>query len=297
MNRRRFLAGIGGGVSVLGGYAGVRLADIRPYDPASPTGETPRERIVAAARHRYAADHRAVTQVRITHDSNGAAGYDAATYREYHEHSRRRHTHVFTTRRRPAEHVPNPFHGLFGYFHWGTADRDRLPKTSVVHVTDGEIRSSWDAPTPEAGDAPNPPELGDDGISAPNSEPRSGMNGEFVLPHQTEWAERDDGGYEVTAPDGYAEVVTLPASVDGLRDGCRVLVRLDADGRLSRIVDDRVVTVESTDDNGTTARTVGYRIVTEFDQYGTATAPRPTGDVETTLQNRLASAGTDLSVY
>ena len=69
MNRRQFLAGTGTAVvGGTGGCGGLRVADIRPYDPELPTGDSPRERIIAAARHRHAADHRAITRVRVLDD-------------------------------------------------------------------------------------------------------------------------------------------------------------------------------------------------------------------------------------
>lgn len=299
MNRRQFLAGAGGAVAAVGGYLGLRVTDIRPYDPDPPTGETPRERVVAAARHRYAADHRAVTRVRITEDSAGPAGYDAATYCERHQHSRRRHTHVFTTRRQPPGRVPNPFYGLFGHFHWGIVDRDDLPHTSVVHLTDGSNLASWDAPTPASVTAR--PELGSDAIRAANQAVASGMGGEWIRPHRTEWDAGGDRTFLVADRDGYAQIVTLPFGVGRLGDDCRVTVTLDDAGRLARVVDERVLVVRPRGDDPDGAddgpRTVSYRIVTEFDEYGTATASRPVGDAETTVRARLSSLVTDVRRY
>ncbi|WP_135304070.1 hypothetical protein [Haloarcula amylovorans] len=299
MNRRQFLAGLGGAAAVGGGYAGVRLADLRPYDPELPSGETPRERIIAAARHRYVADHRAVTRVRMTRDSAGDSGYDAARYRQHHEHSRREHTHVFTTRRRPAGRVPHPFPGLLGLFHWNGVGRGELPATSVIHLTDGAIRTSWDAPTPDGVSAR--PKFGDDGTYATHSPRSSGMFGEFVRPHRTAWRETDDGTYEVSTRDGYAQVVTLARGIERLHGDCRVVVSLDDAGRLARVVDDRTMTLADAErgrgGDERAERTVGYRVVTEFDRYGTATAPRPAGELNPDTRTHLASAFYDLRRY
>ena len=97
------------------------MADVRPYDPALPTGDSPRERIVAAARHRHAADHRAITTVRVLNDWTGEAPYDLDVRRQWHEHSRRRHLHTLTTfdapltRSESVEDVPDrtPTHRSF----------------------------------------------------------------------------------------------------------------------------------------------------------------------------------------
>ncbi|QIO23855.1 hypothetical protein [Haloarcula sp. JP-L23] len=300
MNRRQFLAASGGAVASLGGYLGLRVADIRPYDPDPPSGETPRERIVAAARHRYAADHRALTRVRITEDSAGSAGYDAAWYRESHQHSQRRHTHVFTTRQRPPGRVPTPFYGLLGVFHWGVVDTDDLPHTSIVHFTDGSVLASWDAPTLTT--PTERPNLASDAIRGATRGAESGMGGEWIRPHRTSWTSGDgDRAFVVTDRDGYAQVVTLPFGAGNLAPDCRVEVTLDDAGRLARIVDDRVLVLRPSGDDpervADRPRTVGYRIVTEFDEYGAATAPRPRGEAETTVRARLSSLLTDVRQY
>ncbi|WP_276272737.1 hypothetical protein [Haloarcula litorea] len=296
MNRRRFLGAIAGAVGVGGGYAGLRVGDLRPYDPEPPSGETPRERIVAAARHRYAADHRAVTRVEITRDSAGEAGYDAARARELHEHSRRRHTHVYTTTRTPPGQVPHPFNGILGLFHWNTVDADEVPRSSVVHLTDGAVVASWDAPTTAVGERPR---LGDDATAQQVTDYRAGMLGEFVRPHRAEWTRVADGRYEVTALDAYAQVPTLPSPVESLGEGCRFAVSLDERGRLASVTDERVVTYAPAEHTAVDAdeRTVGYRIRTAFDRYGTASAPRPRGDAETTTRARLGALLQDLERY
>lgn len=102
MNRRRFLASVGAGAAATAGYGAVRVADIRPYDPGVPVDNlgadpTPRERVLAAVRHLFAADHRSVTRVRVDADWTGDAPYRLTRHRELHEHSRRRHTHALTT--------------------------------------------------------------------------------------------------------------------------------------------------------------------------------------------------------
>lgn len=300
MNRRRVLAGAGAGIASLFGYLGLRVADVRPYDPEPPSGATTRARIIAAARHCYAADHRAVSRVRVTADSAGPAGYDAAWARESHRHSRRRHTHVFHTRRRPPGRVPTPFTGLFGFFHWGLTAAGDTPHTSVVHLTDGSNLASWDAPTPDSPTARA--ELGSDAVQGATDEQESGMNGEWIRPHRTSWTDgAGDRTSVVDDADGYAQVVTLPLGGYDLGDDCRVTVTLDETGRLARIVDERTLVVRSDptaqEPVADEARTIGYRIVTTFDQYGRASAPRPPGAAETTTRARLSGLLTDLQRY
>ncbi len=62
------------------GYASIRVDDLRLYSADLPEGESLRDRIVAAAAHRYAVNHRAQTTVRVEHDDTGDTPYAAAHY-------------------------------------------------------------------------------------------------------------------------------------------------------------------------------------------------------------------------
>ncbi len=159
MNRRQFLAGVGTATGAVAGYGGLRIADVRPYDPAPPTGDSPRERIVAAARHRYAMDHRAVTTTRVLDDWTGDAPYDLDVRRQWHEHSRRRHLHTLTTFDAPltrSESVTDvagrefvtPHQLLWALLHYNRVYNDRydLPLTNVLYVTDGTMLYDHDSP-------------------------------------------------------------------------------------------------------------------------------------------------------
>ncbi|WP_434521244.1 hypothetical protein [Halorubrum sp. AS12] len=163
MNRRQFLAGSGTAVvGTASGYGGLRVTDIRPYDPDLPTGDSPRERIVAAAKHRHAADHRAITRVRVLDDWTGEAPYDLDVFRRWYQHSRRRQLRALTTYAAPLARS-HPIHDELGveemFPHETVLELDqsvrvvrhpeRLPSTTVYYFTDGKAIYDSDAPTPE----------------------------------------------------------------------------------------------------------------------------------------------------
>lgn len=297
MNRRRFLAAVGGSVAAAGGYAGLRVADYRRYEPGEPGGETPRDRVVAAARHRFAADHRGETLVRVTDDSDGEGGYDCMRYREWHEHSRLRHTHDYTTFRRPrsadSERIPPPLPGLPALFHWAHMD-DEPPHASVLFVTDGLTVADFEATAvgPE-----QRPAFGTDTRAGVSDEGTAGMFGERIRPHDAAWSVHERDGarttYELTGRDAYARAVPLRAHVDALDGGCRLRVTLDGQGRLRRIADRRRVVYEY----GDTTRRIGYTVTAEFDAYGRTTAPRPRGSVQTDAGTRAQGLIQDFQRY
>jgi len=339
MNRRRFLVGAGAAAAATAGYAGVRVGDRRPYDPDPPTGETPRERIVAAAAHRFAADHRVVSRAEIRRDWTGEAPYALGVHRQWYEHSRRRHLHAFTaldaplfervtTDEAPSAEFLSPHGNLPAVLHYNRAfGAASLPLTYVLHVTDGRLLYDFDAPTPPAG-------ANADEIRVTGEEGRSGVGlrhadddpafREYVRPHRAAWERvRDDGDtvtYRVAGPDAYAQVVPLAlTAVRGFADPF-VEVTLDREtGRLRRVVDHRDVLVDgraagggsdgaapdadgeaggdAQRDGGGPSRRLTYRIETAFDGYGTARAPRPSGDVGADVETRVKGFLMDLFTY
>lgn len=301
MNRRTVLATAGSLAALSTGYLGARVADVRPYDPDLPTGETPRERIVAAAAHRYAADHRVVSRIRVD-DGTGDESYDVGRYRGLHEHSRRRHTRVFTTVRRPAVFAP-PLPGLYFLLHWDYTEDEPLPYTTVIHETDADVVASWDAPTPA--DVDDDPRFGGRmGTGFGRSfDPRPL---DFVQPHDAEWTETDRTGsritYELADPAGYAQVVPLGPSVTAVEEGSFLRATLESEtGRLRRLVDSRDVVVDGgADGDNSTRRTptrIRYRIETTFDRYGSVSAPRPDGDVSASAVDRAKGLLLDAMRY
>ncbi|MFC6974047.1 hypothetical protein ACFQL1_04155 [Halomicroarcula sp. GCM10025709] len=214
MNRRGYLAAAGTTVAGLFGYAGVRVADVRPYDPELPSGETPQERIVAAARHRYAADHRAITTVTVTRDSAGESGYRVGRIREHHQHSRRKHLYVLTTERTPPLPTPQPYQGLIGLLHWSHVTDESLPLSSIVFMTDSESVQNWSAPAPDSTTAR--PDLGAEPRYSQQATDGSGMFRDVLRPHEAEWTPVDSARtYELTTLDDYARAVVLPGGPIG----------------------------------------------------------------------------------
>ena len=309
MNRRQFL--VGAGTTVVGtasGYGGLRIADVRPYDPELPTGDSPRERIIAAAKHRHAADHRAITRVRVLDDWTGEAPYDLDVFRRWYQHSRRRQLRALTTYTAPmarshpvgdelnSDMFPHetPFElthsvGVLG-------ETENLPLTTVHYLTDGKQVYDSDAPVPE-----------DDTVRVSDAYATSNSLGhadestriDFIRPHRTDWTEADESAesvtYRVTGSDAYAQVVPLrPTRKLGL-DNCWITVTLSREtGRLQRIVDHRDlnINVEEAAD-----QSLAFRIETEFDQYGDTTVRRPAGNIEQDLRTRLNGIGYDLLTY
>ncbi|UIO99239.1 hypothetical protein Hbl1158_11955 [Halobaculum sp. CBA1158] len=329
MNRRAFLAGVGAAAATATGYGAVRVADVRPYDPGVPaddlgTDPTPRERVLAAVEHRFAADHRAVTRVRVLDDWTGDAPYRLTRHRELHEHSRRRHTHALTTfgnglvladRERDGidPRTLSPYATLNAYVHFvdaTLADPETLPERFVFHVSDGSLAYDRDAPEQAVGD-PVTVDGGDAG-TFPVDDFERPMFGESIRPHRGSWTEhdRDDATvtYRLSGPDAYARAVPLPfVSVEAIHDDAAVRATLDRDtGRLLRVVDDRHLNADVGVDRRE-VRTVRMRLVTELDRYGDAAAPRPDGEYGGSpqgsflggpaLRDRLAALAHDLSTY
>ncbi|RLM87995.1 hypothetical protein D3D02_13755 [Halobellus sp. Atlit-38R] len=314
MNRRTLLAGAG--TAILGaatGYGSLRVADVRPYDPALPTGDAPRERIVAAARHRHAVDHRATTRVRVLEDWTGEAPYDLDVRRQWHEHSRRRHLHTLTTFAAPLtrndsiadeadREFVTPHQLLWALFHYNRVYSDSydLPLTNVLYVTDGTMLYDFDAPAPKNGRVRI--SKGDSGtdVVADDDDAARAVRGDFVRPHRTDWtktAERDGTvTYRVSGPDAYAQVVPLPFAPISEFGDCWIEVTLNREtGRLRRIVDNRALVVDLWE--GAVEKSLTYRIETEFDQYGVATARRPIGPVDRSLESRAKALLFDLMTY
>ena len=300
MNRRRFLAGVGTGLAtVSGGYAGVRVGDLRPFAPALPSGETPRERIVAAAAHRYAVDHRARTTVRVERDGTDDAPYESARYEERHQHSRRRHLHRFVALAVPPGVPPLPYHGLPALFHWDDVrdGRSSLPAGGLLYHTDGLVAFDYRTARPAA----NPKRFGTASVEATDDMPA--MFGEFVRPHRASWTERDRTSetvtYELAGADAYSQVVPLYLSPTPVNDTSRIRATLDRDtGRLRQLVDRRDLSVppERVDDERVDGYRLVYHIETTFDRYGTATATLPPG-ASVPLGTRFRAAMSDLGTY
>lgn len=314
MNRRQFLAGVGGAAALTSGYAGLRVTDIRPYEPALPEGETPRERITAAAAHRFAADHRIRTTTRVLDDWFGAAPYDLERYRQWHQPSRRRHLHALTvfdsplTRSQRMAESPNqeyisPTQTILALLHYNRVYSDySLPLTMVLHLSDGHMLWDYDAPTPEAGDTELSAEdvrVSGDDVGVTDTDAGQVLT-ERLRPHRATWEEvrREDGTvtYRVAGGDAYAQVVPLSmAPIAAFRDPW-VEVTLDTEtGRLRRVVDHRDALYDIFEDADPVPLT--YRIESEIDQYGTATAPRPAGTASPGLDTRLRSYLLDLLTY
>lgn len=305
MNRRRLLAGVGAGITALaGGYAGVRIDDLRPYDPDLPTGETPRERIIAAAAHRHAADHRVRTAVRVRRDGTGDAPYTAARYEQRHQHSRRRHLHSYVGLNATPEESPCPGSGLPTLVHWqrvAGADTDgtddSLPVGGLLFYSDGLVAFDYRDATP----ATDPERFGDARARAIRDEIR--MYGEFVRPHRAAWTERERTDatvtYELSGADAYSQVVPLLYTPKPVNEGSRVRATLDREtGRLRRLRDRRDVTVPP---RRTGEGTVGgfrlvYDIETRFDRYGDVSVSMPPG-ADVPLDARLAGTVGDFGTY
>lgn len=313
MNRRQFLAGTGTAVvGAASGYGGLRVADVRPYDPELPTGDSPRERIVAAARHRHAADHRAVTRVRVLDDWTGEAPYDLDVFRRWFQHSRRRQLRALTTYEAPLarDHPVRDELDVEEMFPHETVleldhsvrvlrDPENLPSTTVYYLTDGKAIYDPDAPAPE-GDTVRVSDAHAYNIG-PNSYPGESTWIDFVRPHRTEWMETEASAetvtYRVSGPDTYAQVVPFPSDISRqLQLGdCWIEVTLDRDtGRLRRVVDHRDVSI---DVQGTSEQSLTHRIDTRFDRYGETTVHPPAGSVDQDLTTRVNGLLNDLFTY
>jgi len=314
MNRRKFLAGVGTAALGVGtGYGGLRVADVRPYDPALPTGDSPSERIVAAARHRHAADHRAVTKVRVLEDWTGEAPYDLDVRKRWHEHSRRRHLHILKTFVSPLtrndgitdatdREFVTPHQSLWALLHYNRvlSDSSDLPLTKVLYVTDGSMLYDLDAPTPEGETVRISDTRSGAGVVSDDDLVAETVRGDFVRPHRTDWtriAEEDETTtYRVSGPDAYAQVVPLPFARISAFGDCWIEVTLNNEtGRLRRIVDNRAFVVDLS--GGEATKSLTYRLKTEFDQYGEATARRPVGNLDRSLESRARALLFDLASY
>lgn len=329
MNRRQFLAGVGATAALATGYVGARIGDVRPYDPDSPSGETPRERIIAAAAHRFAVDHRARTRIDIRRDWTDQAPYELGRHQQWHEHSRRRHLHALTTLDAPlldsltAEQAPDleylsPHGTLPSLFHYNRAfAAESLPLTYVLHVTDGTSLYDFDAPTPDGTAS-----AGDLRITDRNEGSGANVTGvstdpllqEYVRPHRTSWdlvRETDaTATFRIDTSDAYTQVIPLTfTAVTGCVDPFVEVTLNRETGRLRNVVDHRDVLVDVwPDEGGESARTdtqrdaasprrITYRIETAFDQYGTASAPRPAADIDVALETKVRGILSDFLQY
>ncbi|MFC7096527.1 hypothetical protein [Halobaculum marinum] len=321
MNRRAFLASAGAAAAGVLGYGGARVADLRPYDPTVPAASlddeaSPRERVLAATRHVFAADHRAVTRVRVLDDWTGDAPYRLTRHRELHEHSRRRHTHALTTfgdglvladrdRDGVDPRAATPYATIDAVLHFSDAvlaDPETLPERFVLHVDDGRLAFDRDAPPQSVGE-PIRVDGGYAGWTPTRDYPRR-MFGEPIRPHRATWREHDRTPetitYEVAGADAYVRATPLysTAGVD-FRDGSRLRATLDREtGRLSRVVDRREMAVDVGVDRRD-VRPLTMRRETTFDRYGEATAPWPRGSFEASpgVTGRLAALANDLARY
>lgn len=309
MNRRQFL--VGAGTSVVGiasGYGGLRVADIRPYDPELPTGDSPRERIIAAAEHRHAADHRAITRVRVLDDWTGEAPYDLDVFRRWYQHSRRRQLRALTTytaplaRRHPIREELSsdmfPHETTFELTHLARilGNSENLPLTTVHYLTDGKQVYDSDAPVPEDDTV-----RVSDAYATPNSldHAHESTRIDFIRSHHTDWTETDESTesvtYRVAGPDAYARVVPLRRTRKLELDDCWIEVTLSREtGRLQQIVDHRDLKINVEEATG---QSLTFRIETEFDQYGDTTVRRPAGDIDQDLRTRLNGIINDLLTY
>lgn len=317
MNRRQFLTRAGGGALALsGGYAGLRIADIRPYDPPLPQGDTPNERITAAAAHRFAADHRIRTTTRVLDDWLGAAPYDLERYTQWHQPSRRRHLHALTVldsplarnqqmAENPNQEFISPTQTISALLHYNRVYNGySLPLTLVMHLSDGHLLWDYDAPTPEAEDTgPSAEDVeitgteGDVGLADTDA---GQVFTERIRPHRATWKEaRREGGtvtYRVAGGDAYAQVVPLSMAPIAEFGDPWVEVTLDTEtGRLRRVVDHRDARYDIFETADPVPLT--YRIESVVDQYGTASAPRPAGTASPDLDTRLRSYLLDLFTY
>jgi hypothetical protein len=309
MNRRQFLAGAGTTVlGTAGGYGALRIADIRPYDPELPTGDSPRERIIAAAEHRHAADHRAITRVRVLDDWTGEAPYDLDVFRRWYQHSRRRQLRALTTYTAPMarshpirEELSTdmfPYINILERAHSGRilGNTENLPLTTVHYFTDGKQVYDFDAPVPEddtvrVSDAQATP------LSLDYANESTRLD--FIRPHRTNWTATDESAetvtHRVSGPDAYARVVPLRRTRELELDDCWIEVSLSREtGRLRQIVDHRDLKINVEEAAG---QSLTFRIETEFDQYGDTTVRRPAGNIEQDLETRLNRLGYDLLTY
>lgn len=314
MNRRTFLAGAGtASLSAVTGYGGLRVADVRPYDPALPTGESPRERIITAARHLHAVDHRAVTRVRVLDDWTDEAPYDLDVRKQRHEFSRRRHLHMLTTFESPLTHSDRieseadrefvtPHQTLWALLHYSRvlSDGYDLPLTNVLYITDGAMLYDFDAPTPDDGAVRVSDAHSGTDVVANDDTPAETVREDFVRPHRTDWTRTAQGEetvtYCVSGPDAYAQVVPLPFAPVSAFGDCWVEVTLHTEtGRLRRIVDNRAIVVDLWNEEA--GQPLTYRIETEFDGYGDTTVRRPVGNVGRSLESRVGALLSDLASY
>ncbi|WP_251330618.1 hypothetical protein [Haloplanus pelagicus] len=330
MNRRQFVTAFGGTAALATGYVSARIGDIRPYSPERPTGETPRERIIAAATHRFAVDHRALTSIEIRRDWTDQAPYELGRHQQWHEHSRRRHLHALTTfdapllasvtpERAPGLEYLSPHGTLPALLHYNRAfGADSLPLTYVMYVTDGTILYDFDAPTPSGGTAAGDIQVTDQtgrsgvGVNHDSSDP---LLQEYIRPHRATWERvRENEAtvtFRITAPDAYAQVVPLALTAVTGFVGPFIEVTLDRDtGRLRKVVDHRDVFVDvwpdeargspqthASQDTNSAEKRLTYRIETVFDQYGTASAPRPSGEFDVALETKVKGFLSDLLRY
>jgi hypothetical protein len=308
MNRRQFLAGAGAAVvGTAGGYGGIRVGDIRPYDIPLPTGDSPRERIIAAAAYRLAADHRAITRTRVLDDGTEETPYDLDVYRRRYQHSRRRYIHALTTYRGPLRSAGIDHHsGMFPHrniwalLHYSRVFRnpENLPLTKVLYMTDGKMVSDLNAPVPE-GDTVRVSDAWAN-VIAPHRYPTELAPTEFIRPHRTNWETSEESSqtvtYRLSDRDAYTQVVPFPYRLRDVELGeCWIEVTISRNtGRLRRITDHRVHTL--TESEGS-ERSLTYRIETEFDQYEETTVRPPVGDIDQDLTTRLKSLIVDLITY
>ena len=309
MNRRQFLAGAGTAVvGTAAGYGGIRVADIRPYDLPLPTGDSPRERIIAAAKYRLAADHRAISRVRVLDDWTGETPYDLDVYRRQYQHSRRRYLHALTTYKAPIRGagIDGPHGGMLPYpdlwavLHYGRVFRnpENLPLTNVLYVTDGKAVHDLDAPTLEGSTVRVSDAWAN--VMAPNDYPTELAPVEFIRPHRTSWTTSEKSAeiitYRVSGPDAYAQVIPFWHNIQDIEIGdCWIEATLSRDtGRLQQITDNRVLTLNQEEG---TDQSLTYRIETDFDQYEDTTVRPPVGDIEQDFSTRLRGYIFDIMTY
>ena len=302
MNRRTFLAGAGVAGATITAGAGVRIANLRYYDPEStvPADLPPGERIYRADRLLNIVDHRSVTTETILDDGTDADPYERARYRHEWEPSRRRYRIAYTAFAHAPGDPPPAFRNLVSMLHHELetmdADPESLPITRIQYMSPGVAVVDRDAETPHSPDD----ELRVSADTVRRSSAVSVLENlsrlfVFILTPDADWIEVDSDDttvtYELTDREEYAKVPPLAFETVSVDPKSRLRATLDREtGRLLELDDHRVIeqelssdpedpTAESqpSDDYGT--RMFSYRIKTTFDRYGEATAPMPKGPI------------------
>ncbi|QLD88734.1 hypothetical protein HWV07_06660 [Natronomonas salina] len=314
MKRRRFLAGAGAVTTGLGGYVGARLANVRRYAPRETVDDSlpPGERIYEAARLLHVLDHRAVSRVTVLDDGTNADPYRHARYRRDQQRSRHRYLEVYTTYAMPPGMPPAVFPHTTAQSHHARAKNvgpSDPPLTSVWYFSAGTLIRDPIAETPSSPD--DHVELTDEHGRTSRYVPNDGdwigpsTRSEYVLSPDVNWTlaqETDETvTYEIAGREAYAKV---PPILVRPTEDCSITATIDREtGRLLELDDHRAVepppeALQFEDrSNDDAERRYEYRIVTEFDRYGTATAREPKGVPRPSTRGRLEELWANLRTY